>query len=272
MAETKVIVLSVKGLVNRFFSGSFAGGFLSNSLWRLTHKAIIENSINEISMFTGEPTDEVKRKYCNIHLPSQSWEAANPKTEKEILQFYSETTALIYGLARWNNTNPEKFRSRFKLLNFCQSHNIKSVLDYGGGIGDYCILLAQNRIEVTYADVLGKTWQFSKWRFERRNLPITMLRAGIDPLSRYDLVVCTDVLPFVTNPPSLANQLVAALRPMGYLAAVYNFREKRALCLDNSKYADTFDSYLRRIGLEFLVRDFFLFFQKQQAGSTRSID
>lgn len=107
---------------------------------------------------------------------------AKPTTYSEILQFFAQTDAYIYACLRYFATDQAKFASAYKLLKFCQMHNVKSVLDYGAGVGQYCILLAQHEIEVTYSDVYGKIWLFADWRFKQRNLPIKMLKAETDYL------------------------------------------------------------------------------------------
>jgi 2-polyprenyl-3-methyl-5-hydroxy-6-metoxy-1,4-benzoquinol methylase len=156
-------------------------------LQRLRRWFFAKSSIDEICLFTGEPKREARKKFYNFELTKNEWANAKPNTEAEIRQFFAETDAYIYALLRFIATDAAKFGSLSKLLKFCQKHNVQSVLDYGAGVGQYCILLAQHGIDVTYSDVYGRLWRFSEWRFKRRNLPIKMLKAETEPLGKYDL-------------------------------------------------------------------------------------
>ena len=226
-----------------------------------------KHSIEEICIFTGEPKAEAKRRFYNYELTKEEWTKANPKTDLEIRQFFAKTDAYIYACLRWMATDPAKYRSLSKLLKFCQKQNIHSVLDYGAGVGEYCILLAQHGIDVTYLEVYGEIWRFSESRFKRRNLPIKMLKSEIDPLENYDLIVCTEVLHLVKDPPSVVKKLCNALNPNGYLCLTYSFKQKPGFPqnTDNINYAHTFDNVLSEIDLRLVKQDYFLYFQKQHA-------
>lgn len=205
----------------------------------------------------------VRKWFYDFETVNKAWAKANPKTESEILRFYAETDAYIYADQRWNSTDPIKVKSKHKLSKFCHKHNIRSVLDYGAGVGEYCLYLASKNYDVSYADLYGKLWDFSQWRFKQRNLPIKMLKAGIDTLGQYDLVICTDVLEHVKNPPSLAETLVAATTPKGYLCVTFGFNQPGGKHLDeNAQYTDTMDSILANLGLQLKQKDYFNYYQK----------
>ena len=223
-----------------------------------------KRSIDEICLFTGKPERETTKKFYNFELTKDEWEKAKPKTESEIGRFFAETDAYIYACLRWMATDPAKYGSQSKLLKFCQKQNVHSVLDYGAGVGQYCILLAQHGIDVTYSEVYGKLWQFCEWRFKQKNLPIKMLRCEVDPLGSYDLIVCAEVLQFVRDPALIVKSLYDALNPNGHLCLTYCFKQKPGFPQNekNNKYADTFDTILREIGLRFVNQDYFLYFQK----------
>lgn len=221
-------------------------------------------SIDEICLFTGESKRKVRKKFYNFKLTSDEWAKAKPNTDNERQQFFAQTDAYIYACLRHIATSPVKFESAYKLLKFCRKHNIQSVLDYGAGVGQYCILLAQHGINVTYSEVYGSLWRFCEWRFKRRNLPIKMLRAETESLGMYDLIACVDVLPLVKDPPLIVKNLYNTLNPNGYLCLTYNFKETpgKPQNVDNIKYADTFGGILSEIGLKYIVEDYFRYFQK----------
>ena len=236
-----------------------------NPLQSLRRWFFAKRSIEEICLFSGESKREARKKFFNFELTNEAWANAKLNSKSEMPQFFAETDAYIYACLRWIATDPAKFRSLSKLLKFCKKQNIKSVLDYGAGVGQYCILLAKHGIDVTYSDVYGKLWSFCEWRFKRRNLPIKMLKAEIDSLGMYDLIVCTEVLHFVKDPPLIAKNLYNALNPNGYLCLTYSFKQApgKPQNPDNIKYADTFDTILNEIGLRYINQDYFKYFQKQ---------
>jgi len=53
------------------------------------------------------------------------------------------------------------------------------VLDYGSGIGDIALHLAQAGYRVTIADVPGKTQEYAVHRFRRRGLPVRVIRMAL---------------------------------------------------------------------------------------------
>jgi SAM-dependent methyltransferase len=226
-----------------------------------------KGSIEEICLFTGEPEREVRKKLFNFELTNGAWANAEPSAKSEMWRFFAETDAYIYACLRWIATDPAKFRSLSKLLKFCEKQNVHSVLDYGAGVGQYCIILAQHGIDVTYSDVYGKLWRFSEWRFKQRNLPIKMLKAEIESLEKYDLIVCTEVLQYVNDPPLIAKNLYNALNSNGYLCLTYSFKQAsgKPQNLDNIKYADNFDTILGEIGLRYINQDYFRYYQKYPA-------
>jgi 2-polyprenyl-3-methyl-5-hydroxy-6-metoxy-1,4-benzoquinol methylase len=223
-----------------------------------------QHSINEICLFTGKSKSETRKKFYDVDLTRNEWANAEQEAKSEIQKFFAETDAYIYASLRWIATNPAKFGSLSKLLKFCKKHNVQSVLDYGAGVGQYCILLAQHGIGVTYSDIYGKTWRFAEWRFKRRNLSIKMLKAEIDSLGKYDLIVCTEVLQYVKNPPLVVQNLYDALISNGYLCLTYDFKKppSHVQNVNNAKYADTFDTILSEIGLKYKNQDYFRYFQK----------
>lgn len=223
-----------------------------------------KRSIEELCLFSGEPKRKVREKFFNFEITNDAWTNAEQNSKIELPQFFAETDAYIYACLRWIATDPAKFKSLSKLLKFCERQNIRSALDYGGGAGEYCILLAQHGIDVTYSDVYGKLLSFCEWRFKRRNLPIKMLKAEIESLGMYDLIVCTDVLQYVKDPPLIAKNLFNALNPSGYLCLTYSFEQTsgKPQNPDNIKYADTFGTILGEIGLRYINQDYFRYFQK----------
>jgi len=245
---------------------------LRKLIFRITHRKLILKSIDEIYEYTGETRSEVRKRFFDLATTKKAWEAANPRTDEEISRFYSETNAYIYADQRWNAVDPSKFNSRFKLLDFCRKNKVRTVLDYGAGVGEYCVFLAEQGFDVTYLEFYGKTWQFADWRFKQRGLKVKMLPVGEDFPAAYDLIVCAAVLEQVKEPVLVAQKLFDALNPNGYLCATFNFKYAGCLGLpENRKYANNFLAILDEMGLQLLFKDYFSFFQKRSHGNSETV-
>jgi 2-polyprenyl-3-methyl-5-hydroxy-6-metoxy-1,4-benzoquinol methylase len=89
---------------------------------------------------------------------------------------------LIY----WH-TRPSQRRFRKEVVRIARG----DCLDYGAGVGDLCIELRRKGYNVTYADVGGKTFEFAKWLFERKNVNIPMINLSKQDLEdKYDTIIC----------------------------------------------------------------------------------
>lgn len=236
--------------------------FLYRHLFTLKNAKVIRSRILEVAQYTNKPVKEVQALFHKPNLVDQAWDKTNPKTERDILQFYAETTAYIYADIRWNVMDPSKYNSRFVLLDFCKEQQIHEILDYGASVGEYCIFLAQNGFRVAYCDVYGKTWKFAEWRFKIRNLDICMLKVADTLSEQYDLIICTDVLEHVKNPPALLRKLYAALKPSGFLVATWCFTGGGKHLEENEKYATTIFEILEKIGYRRVGENYFHFLQK----------
>ncbi len=229
----------------------------------LKQKLHAKEDINELCKFTGKPKAEVERLFWDKTLSQDKWTKINPQTEAEILRFYAETETPMYTNLLWYVTDIAKYKSQSELLKFCQTNNVKSVLDYGGGAGEYCIHLAKQGLNVAYCDVYGHTWKFSQWRFQRRNLKVQMLRAGQDPLGTHDVIICTDVLEHVKSPVNVLANLHGALCGGGFLVATFPFDVRKPQHLEeNVKYAQTIRTTLKEMGFKAIGKGYFEYFQK----------
>jgi len=221
--------------------------------------------IKELGEYSGKSENEVRRLFYDEEVAENVWRRVKPETEEEILRFYAETEECLFSNLRWHALDTQKFTSRFMLADFCRRHKVKTVLDYGGGAGEYCIFLSKNGLDVTYCDVYGVPWKFSKWRFERRGLPVKMLRANQDKLGKYDLILCTDVLEHVKNPLKVLSELHDALNMNGYLCATFPFSyPKEQHLFENRKYANTIEKDLVEMGFRFVEEDYLKYYKKQR--------
>lgn len=142
------------------------------------------------------------------------WNLSNPKTEDEILKFYETVPYQVFSLAFWHMSKSQrKFREEVVRCSF------GDVLDYGGGIGDLCVKLAEKGLNVTYADVKGKTMEFAKWLFKKkgRSIKVVDLVKDYNRLEKYDTILCIDVIEHTPHPEYLLRRIAKHLRTDGRL-------------------------------------------------------
>jgi SAM-dependent methyltransferase len=141
------------------------------------------------------------------------WAALDPKTEDEIRRFYEITPFYVCELACWHMERQQR-RLRESVIKVASG----DVLDYGGGIGDLCVRLAEKGLNVTYADIHGRTFEFAEWLFRRRDVRIEMIDLRKEKLPRkYDTIICLDVIEHVPQPEAVLENIVGHLREHGKL-------------------------------------------------------
>jgi SAM-dependent methyltransferase len=146
-------------------------------------------------------------------LNSDLWVIANPRTDKEKMDFYENTPFYIFDLAWWHMTRFQRvFRER--IFKYAKG----DVLDYGGGIGDFSIKITENGFNTDYADVGGKTFNFAKWLFQKKGAHIMMTDLTKETISKnYDAIFAIDVIEHVPNSKEVIQNLAAHLKSKGNL-------------------------------------------------------
>lgn len=146
-------------------------------------------------------------------LNSNLWHILDPKTEKEIEEFYNICPFYIFELAFWHMKQYQrKFRS--KIIKLAKGE----ILDFGGGIGDLCLEISKKKFNVDYADVCGRTFEFAKWRFQKISCRIGMIDLNKDKfLKEYDTIFCIDVVEHISNQKELLKNLATHLKNNGKL-------------------------------------------------------
>jgi 2-polyprenyl-3-methyl-5-hydroxy-6-metoxy-1,4-benzoquinol methylase len=151
------------------------------------------------------------------HLNKEIWNILRPQRDDDIVQFYRVNPFYIFSLAYWHMSRAQR-QFRRVIVRLSKGH----VLDYGGGIGDLTLALAQAGLKVTYVDIGGRTFDFAKWLLERSGYTsILMLDAVRDQeriwADEYDTIICIDVIEHVPHPEQLLEKIAASLRDKGAL-------------------------------------------------------
>ncbi|OGZ72554.1 MAG: hypothetical protein A2908_01635 [Candidatus Staskawiczbacteria bacterium RIFCSPLOWO2_01_FULL_38_12b] len=146
-------------------------------------------------------------------LSADLWYALNPKTTEEIKSFYQETPFYVFNLIFWHATREQRVL-RSEIIGLAKG----KVLDYGGAVGDMCMMAADKKLEVDYADLPGRTFNFAKWLFKKKGYNILMIDLSLDKISqKYDTIFCIDVIEHVICPKELLKDFVDHLHNNGQL-------------------------------------------------------
>lgn len=150
-------------------------------------------------------------------LNKETWELLQPQNDEEIIKYYQANPFYIFSLPYWHMSRAQR-KFRREIIKFSRGR----VLDYGGGVGDLSLALAQTGLSVTYVDVAGKTFEFAKWFLSRRGFrDITMLDSTKDEEKiwdrKYETIVCIDVIEHVIYPEALITRMTSSLSEKGNL-------------------------------------------------------
>ncbi len=106
---------------------------------------------------------EFRPYYDSSRALAESWDNANPQTPTEIATFFSTSIDYLYNLTIWQASGhrPAYVTDALPTL---RSLGIRTILDYGCGIGNDTILLHENGFVVTGCDFASPSTAFLRWR------------------------------------------------------------------------------------------------------------
>lgn len=164
--------------------------------------------LNEIMAYTGDDFDTAQDKAISCrHDLAKEWEEKKPKTVEETTEFYAQTAGYLYDLYTWAH-DP----SMWKLFDEIITGKEK-VLDYGAGIGDISIYLAEKGCEVVAIELDNSpTKQFLMWRVYQRGLGDKIKFKFDEVKDSFDVVLTIDVLEHLHFPLRYVVQLTKLLK------------------------------------------------------------
>lgn len=152
----------------------------------------------ELTKYTGKPYDLVRERCIRspVELAWLWYEYDNP------IDYYKDTSLYIFDLSNYQTALQELgFLDWYSKI--IPEHNIKTVLDFGGGIGETTIIAAEQGADVTYLDITdSKTMEYAKWRFDKYNVKPKII-GHTEEFGNYDLIVAMDVLEHLENPQEM---------------------------------------------------------------------
>ena len=162
----------------------------------------MEKLLNELVEYTGRDINLVRAR-CTLAATEIAWQFANYRDNP--LALYRESDLYIFTLTNYQ-IRMKKAREWFR--NLIGIHGWKTMLDYGGGIGEHSIIACKEGVRVDYLDVEdSKTWEYAKWRFNKHEVNPDMLKEGTPIENDYDVIVIMDVLEHLENPKEVIEQM-----------------------------------------------------------------
>jgi SAM-dependent methyltransferase len=229
-------------------------------------------ALQELGIYLKRPEQEIEKSMVVEEPVGEDWirRGINPSDPESVLSFYRETDSYLYELMAANHIIQTLFTFAVMTERLKKLH-VRTVLDYGGGIGTLSILLAQSGFDVTYADLPSQTADFAKWRFEKRNLSIPVVELGGNErtdlsspsLSEkdFDCILSTEVFEHVSKPLDLIQSFAEKLRPKGVavVSESCEYTEQFASHLEQNKQygGEEFIHHMKKVGLEPYPVEFF---------------
>ena len=166
---------------------------------------------------------EVERRCASAVVTMQrEWqEHINPQQRASIESFYQSPT-MVYDLMGWHSLQDDSGPLAYVLgLEIARTHQVRTCLDFGSGVGSGALLFAQAGIKMTLADISTTLLKFAHWRFDQRQLSAHFLDLRESPLpaASFDLILAMDVFEHLTDPVDVVERLWQSLRPGGLLFA-----------------------------------------------------
>ncbi len=184
-------------------------------------KERLQEKAEELAEYLGENIQKVLQRILQGRdLLAQEWKEADPQTEEEVIQFYKTCHSYLYDLSYAHSVMTPL--SRYEAIRtICKCRGISWLVDYGGGVGEHCIKLADIVENIWYVDLQSKVLEYAEWRFKTRHLsiPIIACTDAMPPLREgfFDAVICTEVLEHVFDPVKTLGVLCSWLAIGGVL-------------------------------------------------------
>jgi 2-polyprenyl-3-methyl-5-hydroxy-6-metoxy-1,4-benzoquinol methylase len=184
----------------------------------------------DLTTYLGKPIEAIAEEFWQ-HREHEDVNAqervATATAEAVVMDYYQTTPLYLYELSYWEACH-DKQRWFRVVARACRRFGLRRVLDYGGGIGGVSLFLQLRNIVVCdYLDVAGLTFEYAKWRFARRSLPVQTIDVLHGwPTGPYDAVIAWDVLEHLFDLEGTIGNIAGILRPGGWLLDKSTFGEE----------------------------------------------
>jgi glycosyltransferase involved in cell wall biosynthesis/SAM-dependent methyltransferase len=151
----------------------------------------------------------------------EAWRAANPKSESEVEQFYRTTWAYIFDLVVAQR-QAERRLWRRRAIEVLARHGARTVLDFGGGIGEDGLAFEQVGMDATVYEPGEVTAAFARARLAREGSRVKVA-SRLEDCPVADAVFSTEVLEHLPRPLEAVRVMRGHLRRGGLLMVTHSF-------------------------------------------------
>jgi SAM-dependent methyltransferase len=185
--------------------------------------------VSEAAEFFGISIDEGWRRLRGAgNRFREEWlkTVTNRHDPESLIQFYNQSNTELFELIEWHANDPIHYRTLI-VRDMAIGRPGRGYLDYGSGIGNDAMVLADAGFNVTVADVSDVLLTFAVWRLRRRGYNVRAIDLKRESLPRdgFDVVACFDVLEHIPRPVNVVRNIRAALRTNGLLVMHAPFAE-----------------------------------------------
>lgn len=158
----------------------------------------------ELATYLNRPIEIVTER-CKYSPFELAWKW--PEYKDRTLDFYKENDLYLFDLTYYHDLIMPHRGTHEWFKDIIKRYDIKTVLDYGGGIGEYTILATEAGAKCDYLDVDGESKKYAQWRFDRRNIKPNMLNETAEDFGSYDLITIMDTLEHIPDPVPIIKKL-----------------------------------------------------------------
>lgn len=195
-----------------------------------------KSKVKELSLFLNLTTKEIIEmdnavqnlpgfaKWINITIDNWNISHINQTKRRQVESWFNNNDKLLFELCDVHSQKTKKIIIH-TALKICHKNKVKTLLDYGAGIGEEAIFASESGIKTTIADLPSLTLEFAKWRSKQRKLKINSITLTSDTSikNKYDAIFCFEVLQHILNPQIIASYLIKHLKPKGFLFITTHF-------------------------------------------------
>lgn len=176
---------------------------------KIYHKNVIED-LKEFNKFMGIKKMEFDWKKSN-ESAAKDWNKKKPKDEDSFIKYYEESKDYIEAMATYNAMG-KKLRLIEKIAKvIADIPGIKTIVDYGCGVGSDSLHLNQLGYKVIAMDVQGLALVFAKGRFQKYGAKIKIVESNYkSKIPKCDLILSLDTLEHVFDPYKTLDTMFAA--------------------------------------------------------------
>jgi 2-polyprenyl-3-methyl-5-hydroxy-6-metoxy-1,4-benzoquinol methylase/glycosyltransferase involved in cell wall biosynthesis len=272
--------LAAKGrerAVNEYDSRKIALRY--STLFEEVLRSTFKGAVRELAEYTRITEQDIFKRIRSVYSQQiREWKGiiGDKLTDDKVNEFYRNTDSYLFDLVQFNYENSHYMQLTEEVFSFCASLNRErgglKIIDFGGGIGSQMISLSVLKgAELSYADIPGKTFEYAKWRFRRRQIEIDMIDASKEDFladRMYDVVITLDVIEHLVSPETTVGYLAKHINPGGYLVVLTSFIDNNGEAgwhLNVDRYTDeAFYNFIKTVGMDMINQGYPRIFQKNE--------